>query len=155
VQHLCWYFGSLHHQPDHLLPSVVVVDDLDKYRSTTPHGQDPLRAPCQVLSVMRDAALHIKRRTGRACLLVVTMEFADRGLMAPLTRQLGMVLRIVRQQQQQQQQGGGGGGMWMLQEDKECVQLLGKPLLKSACRFRLDEGGVLQVLGEDGGGGGG
>ena len=45
--------------------------------------------------------------------------------------------------------------MWMLQEDKECVQLLGKPLLKSACRFRLDEGGVLQVLGEDGGGGGG
>ena len=77
------------------------------------------------------------------------MEFADQGLMAPLTRQLGMVLRIVRRQQQQQQQGVGVGGVWMLQEDKECAQLLGKPVLKSTCRFTLDDGGVLQVLGED------
>ena len=85
------------------------------------------------------------------------MEFADRGLMAPLTRQLGMVLRIVRQQQQQQQQQqeggrGGGGGVWMLQGDKECVQLLGRAssfLVKGMCRFRLEEGGVLEVLGED------
>jgi hypothetical protein len=148
VQQLCWYFGSLHRQPDHLLPSVIVVDDLDKFRSTTPHGDNPLRAPCQVLSVMRDAAMHIKRRTGRACLLVVTMEFADRGLMAPLTRQLGIVLRIARQQQQGERTGER---TWLLQEDKECVQLLGKwssSSVRDTCRFTL-EGGVLQVLGED------
>ncbi|KAM3573237.1 hypothetical protein VYU27_004772 [Nannochloropsis oceanica] len=148
VQQLCWYFGSLHQQPDHLLPSVIVVDDLDKFRSTTPRGDNPLRAPCKVLSVMRDAAMHIKRRTGRACVLVVTMEFADRGLMAPLTRQLGIVLRVVRQQQQQGERTGEWA--WSLQEDKECLQLLGKSSYSVRDTYCFTfEGGLIQVLGED------
>lgn len=77
------------------------------------------------------------------------MEFADRGLMAPLTRQLGIVLRIARQQQQQGERTGER--TWLLQEDKECVQLLGNSSsssVRDTCRFTL-EGGVLQVLGED------
>ncbi len=151
AQHLCWYFGSLHQQPDHLLPSVMVVDDLDQFRGEG-YGLDAVTVKCQVLSVMHDAAQHIRWRTGRPCWLVVTMEDAERGLMAPLTRQLGRVLRIVRQ-------GSSmfGEGILMLQEDKESAQLLGKTMHGSSstlsqskvCRFSLERPEVLEVLGDE------
>ena len=98
---------------------------------------------------MHDAAQHIRRRTGRPCWLVVTMEHADRGLLAPLTRQLGRVLRIVRQGTSSFHGNSMYETVWTVQEDNECTHLLGKPFGSGGaqvCRFSLDRPKMLQVL---------
>ncbi|TFJ83851.1 hypothetical protein NSK_004948 [Nannochloropsis salina CCMP1776] len=147
VQGLCWYFGSLHNQPDALLPSVIVVDDLDRYISTTNRDDDSLSAYCQVLSVIRDAAEHIRQRTGHHCSLVVTMEQASRGLLLPLIRQLGMILRISGDQNHK---GGESMAIWKLEEDMESRNgdtVGGEGAVSGyCCRYDATEKGVLRVL---------
>lgn len=143
AQHLCWYFGSLHNQPDHLLPSVIVVDDLSRFKSS--QGHDDVQTIAQILSVMRDAQRHIYRRTHQPCLLIITMESLDRSLLMPLTRQLGLILRI-------KPEGGGAGGgshsstqasgsksvVYVMEEDRESAALIGREKTNASLHYFLD-----------------
>lgn len=77
AQHLLWYLGSLHNQADALLPGAIVIDDLHRFPSSA--GHDLATAASRVLSLLRDAADHIRARTGRPCYTLVTMETAGGG----------------------------------------------------------------------------
>ncbi len=121
AQHLLWYLGSLHNQPDALLPGALIIDDLHRFPSSA--GHDLPTAASRVLSLLRDAADHIQARTGRPCWTLVTMEaggaaataaaeggggsggqqqhyhqqqqeYAVRRLVPAFVRQLGAVLRL-------------------------------------------------------------
>jgi hypothetical protein len=100
AQHLLWYLGSLHNQPDALLPGALIIDDLHRFASSA--GHDLPTAASRVLSLLRDAAEHIRARTGRPCWLLVTME-AGGGGPGPGAGEEGGGGAAAGQQQQQQQ----------------------------------------------------